>query len=106
MTTTTTDPFKTLPDPIAAALTARGFTELTPVQRAVVAAESTGRDLRISSQTGSGKTVAIGIALASHFIDRLSRSAADKKTESKDRIYFHLVVLLFVVQLYLMLEFL
>lgn len=41
------------------------------MQRAVVGAESAGRDLRVSSQTGSaGKTVAIGIALASHFLER------------------------------------
>jgi len=64
---TTNDPFAALPDPISSALSARGFTELTAVQLAVVASESQGRDLRISSQTGSGKTVAIGIALASHF---------------------------------------
>jgi len=43
---------------------ARGFTELTSVQRAVLDVESEGRDLRITSQTGSGKTVAIGLVLA------------------------------------------
>lgn len=71
-TMTTNDAFAELPAPIASALALRGFTELTAVQRAVVDAESSGRDLRISSQTGSGKTVAIGLALASHFIDRLA----------------------------------
>ena len=60
----TNEAFAALPDPISSALTARGFTELTAVQKAVVDAESKGRDLRISSQTGSGKTVAIGLALA------------------------------------------
>ncbi|MEZ4333160.1 MAG: DEAD/DEAH box helicase [Myxococcota bacterium] len=63
------DLFPDLPAPIARALAARGFTALTPVQRAVVEAELAGRDLRVSSQTGSGKTVAIGLALAAHFLD-------------------------------------
>jgi ATP-dependent RNA helicase DeaD len=48
---------------IAEALSKRGFTELTPVQLAVLDAAVEGRDLRITSQTGSGKTVAIGLAL-------------------------------------------
>jgi ATP-dependent RNA helicase DeaD len=45
------------------ALRERGFTALTPVQEAVLDPSHEGRDLRISSQTGSGKTVAIGLAL-------------------------------------------
>jgi ATP-dependent RNA helicase DeaD len=81
---TTNDAFAALPAQISSALTARGFTELTAVQRAVVGAESQGRDLRISSQTGSGKTVAIGIALASHFIERLAGVSPNKKTEATD----------------------
>lgn len=81
---TTNDPFAALPDPISSALTARGFSELTAVQLAVVDAESQGRDLRISSQTGSGKTVAIGIALASHFIERLKHPAVNKIAEPRD----------------------
>ncbi len=72
---THTELFPEIPAPIAQALAARGFTELTAVQRAVVEAESAGRDLRVSSQTGSGKTVAIGIALASHFLEAPSESA-------------------------------
>lgn len=78
---TQNDLFSDLPAPIAKALAERGFTELTAVQQAVVDAESAGRDLRVSSQTGSGKTVAIGIALASHFLERPAeaspRSAGD-----------------------------
>ncbi len=59
-----TSPFEDLVGPaLAAALEKRGFTELMPVQRAVVAPELAGRDLRVSSQTGSGKTVAIGLAI-------------------------------------------
>jgi ATP-dependent RNA helicase DeaD len=49
--------------PLAGALEGRGFTELTSVQLAVLAPDLAGRDLRISSQTGSGKTVAIGFTL-------------------------------------------
>jgi ATP-dependent RNA helicase DeaD len=78
---TQTELFSDLPAPIAKALAERGFTELTAVQQAVVDAESAGRDLRVSSQTGSGKTVAIGIALAAHFLERPAeaspRSAGD-----------------------------
>ncbi len=47
-----------------AVLRARGFERLTPIQRAVLDPALAGRDLRISSQTGSGKTVAIGLVLA------------------------------------------
>ncbi|MDH3686587.1 MAG: DEAD/DEAH box helicase [Myxococcales bacterium] len=55
-----------VPELLAAAMRRRGFEELTSVQRAVLDADSGQRDLRISSQTGSGKTVAIGFALAEH----------------------------------------
>ena len=43
------------------AMVRRGFTDLTAVQKAVLGDELNGKDLRISSQTGSGKTVALGI---------------------------------------------
>jgi ATP-dependent RNA helicase DeaD len=45
------------------ALAQRGFTELTSVQEAVLDPLLQGRDLRVTSQTGSGKTVALGLAL-------------------------------------------
>jgi len=48
---------------LASALETRGFTALTPVQLAILAPDLAGRDLRVSSQTGSGKTVAIGFAI-------------------------------------------
>ena len=48
---------------LAGALQRKGFTSLTPVQESVLAPELAGRDLRITSQTGSGKTVAIGLSL-------------------------------------------
>lgn len=73
----TSELFAGLPAPLRDALMRRGFESLTPVQQAVVSARSAGRDLRISSQTGSGKTVAIGIALADHFLESESADAAD-----------------------------
>lgn len=64
---TTSDPFAGVPDPLRQALQDRGFTSLTAIQRAVLAADADGSDLRISSQTGSGKTVALGLALARYW---------------------------------------
>jgi len=49
---------------LAQALDARGYDTLTPVQAAVVAPEAEGRDLIVSAKTGSGKTVAFGLAFA------------------------------------------
>jgi ATP-dependent RNA helicase DeaD len=48
---------------LSAALEKKGYTTLTAVQLAVLAEGVEGRDLRITSQTGSGKTVAIGFTL-------------------------------------------
>lgn len=49
---------------LAQALTKRGYTELTPVQQAMLAPEITDADTLVSAQTGSGKTVAFGMAIA------------------------------------------
>jgi ATP-dependent RNA helicase DeaD len=57
-------PFPPLPDPLARALLARGYAEPTPVQAAVLEGGTDGRDLLVSAQTGSGKTVAFGLAFA------------------------------------------
>ena len=46
------------------ALTKRGYSELTPVQTAMLAPELKDADALVSAQTGSGKTVAFGLALA------------------------------------------
>jgi len=54
---------------LCTAMQRRGFTALTAVQQAVLDSEAEGRNLRISSQTGSGKTVAIGFALADDLLD-------------------------------------
>ncbi|MFT4150987.1 MAG: DEAD/DEAH box helicase [Paracoccaceae bacterium] len=50
--------------PLAAALAAKGYDSLTPVQKAVLAEGVAGRDALVSAQTGSGKTVAFGLAIA------------------------------------------
>ncbi|MCC5974576.1 MAG: DEAD/DEAH box helicase [Rubellimicrobium sp.] len=55
--------------PLAAALRERGYETLTAVQRAVLAPEARGRDLLVSAQTGSGKTVAFGIAVAPDLLE-------------------------------------
>ncbi|WP_235890253.1 DEAD/DEAH box helicase [Sandaracinobacter neustonicus] len=60
--------FPTLPL-LAEALAARGYTEPTAVQAAVLQPETAGRDLIVSAQTGSGKTVAFGLAIAPQLLD-------------------------------------
>ncbi|MEM7201579.1 MAG: DEAD/DEAH box helicase [Planctomycetota bacterium] len=62
-------PFDGVPTPIRLALLQRGFTALTPVQTAALEAMASGRDLQITSQTGSGKTVALGLAMAPTLLD-------------------------------------
>jgi len=54
--------FSTAHPALQAALARKSYTEPTAVQAAVLAAED--RDLLVSAQTGSGKTVAFGILLA------------------------------------------
>jgi ATP-dependent RNA helicase DeaD len=49
---------------LAAALQERGYTTLTPVQKAMLAPELSHADALVSARTGSGKTVAFGLALA------------------------------------------
>jgi ATP-dependent RNA helicase DeaD len=46
------------------ALARQGYTALTPVQTAVLEEKAEGNDLLVSAQTGSGKTVAFGLAIA------------------------------------------
>lgn len=49
---------------IADALAERGYDTLTDVQEAVSEPELEGKDLLVSAQTGSGKTVGFGLAIA------------------------------------------
>src|SRR6187455_1453028 len=65
--------------PLARALAERNFDRLTQVQTAVLADDAAGRDLLVSAQTGSGKTVAYGLAIASNLLnggERFERAAA------------------------------
>lgn len=50
--------------PLTQALSQRNYTDLTSVQNAVLDPAARGRDLLVSAQTGSGKTVAFGLAIA------------------------------------------
>ena len=54
---------------LAEALAARGYDTLTSVQSAVIEPQAHGRDLIVSARTGSGKTVAFGLAMASELLD-------------------------------------
>ena len=55
-------PFPPTHPALERALAAQGYAEPTPVQDAVLAEDAAGRDLLVSAQTGSGKTVAFGLA--------------------------------------------
>lgn len=56
--------FKGVIPTLAQALEKRGYTTLTPVQKAILAPELKDADTLVSAQTGSGKTVAFGMAIA------------------------------------------
>ena len=66
-------PFPIKNPALARALAARGYNDPTEVQLAVLAPEATDRDLLVSAQTGSGKTVAFGLALASTILGDAER---------------------------------
>lgn len=62
---------------LSKALEKREYESLTPVQAAVLDPELKGKDLLVSAQTGSGKTVAFGIAMAPELLgteDRMERA--------------------------------
>lgn len=58
---------------IAQALEKRGYKDLTPVQKAMLAPELDNADALVSAQTGSGKTVAFGLALANTLLNGRDR---------------------------------
>ncbi|MBV1917159.1 MAG: DEAD/DEAH box helicase [Sphingomonadaceae bacterium] len=60
--------FSKLPPFLSEALAERGYAEPTPVQAAVLEPEAIGRDLVVSAQTGSGKTVAFGLSMANELL--------------------------------------
>jgi len=58
---------------MATALAAHGYTQLTPVQTAMLDDAHDGADLLVSAQTGSGKTVAFRIAVAPTLLGEAQR---------------------------------
>ena len=63
--------FENLPPILGEALAERGYDAPTPVQAAVIAPDAKRRDLIVSAQTGSGKTVAFGLALADEILGEI-----------------------------------
>lgn len=66
----------TFPSPhpaLGRALAARDYSVPTAVQLAVLEPEAVARDLLVSAQTGSGKTVAFGLAIARTLLDTSER---------------------------------
>ena len=64
---------------LARALAERNYNEATPVQSAVLTKEAETRDILVSAQTGSGKTVAYGLAIAATILgesETMGRAAA------------------------------
>ncbi|OAI31127.1 helicase [Methylosinus sp. R-45379] len=59
--------------PLAKALAERNYNSPTPVQAAVLSAEAQDGDILVSAQTGSGKTVAYGLAIASTILGEADR---------------------------------
>jgi ATP-dependent RNA helicase DeaD len=65
--------------PLSRALAERNYHQPTPVQTAVLADAAADRDLLVSAQTGSGKTVAYGLAIAKNLLgdaERFEQAAA------------------------------
>lgn len=58
---------------LARAIEKRGYETLTPVQSAILAGDLRDADLMVSAQTGSGKTVAFGLALAHTLLGKQDR---------------------------------
>ena len=77
---TSTDDAATLPATIhpalASALEAKGYSRLTPVQMEMAGGGHGDADMLVSAQTGSGKTVAFGIAIASTLLGDAAHFAA------------------------------
>jgi ATP-dependent RNA helicase DeaD len=61
------------------ALVERNYNDPTPVQSAVTAEAASRRDLLVSAQTGSGKTVAYGLAFAKNLLGEEGRFKSGSK---------------------------
>ncbi len=60
-----------LPDPVARAIVACGFTDCTPVQREVLAHALDGHDIIAQAQTGTGKTAAFLLTIITYHLENL-----------------------------------
>ena len=70
---------ETAPSALREALETKGYAALTDVQTAVLAETAAGADLLVSARTGSGKTVAFGLAMGADLLageERLARAGA------------------------------
>ncbi|TGS08650.1 DEAD/DEAH box helicase [Mesorhizobium sp. M2E.F.Ca.ET.209.01.1.1] len=67
--------FEMIVPALAEALEKRGYSALTPVQKAVLGPELGEADALVSAQTGSGKTVAFGLAVAPTLLGGAERFA-------------------------------
>jgi ATP-dependent RNA helicase DeaD len=67
------DTFSDINPSLLRALAARNYVEPTPVQQAVLRPDAANRDLLVSAQTGSGKTVAYGLALGAMLLGKKER---------------------------------
>jgi ATP-dependent RNA helicase DeaD len=76
------NPFPSVHPVLASALTKRGYTTLTEVQSSVLRDEARGRDLLVSARTGSGKTVAFGMAFANDLLDASGRASQSRLPEA------------------------
>ncbi len=59
-----------LAPPLKAALTRAGFTQPTPIQSQAIPPALEGHDILGLAQTGTGKTLAFGLPLVSHLLER------------------------------------
>jgi ATP-dependent RNA helicase DeaD len=73
--TTSTETFSDINPSLLRALAARNYIKPTPVQQAVLRPEAASRDLLVSAQTGSGKTVAYGLVLGATLLGEKERFA-------------------------------
>ncbi len=63
----------TVKQTIADALARKGYDTLTQVQQAVTRPELEGRDMLVSAQTGSGKTIGFGLSIAHRLLEEGDR---------------------------------
>lgn len=74
-----------LNDVLVRALTASGYSEPTPVQAQAIPAGIEGRDLMVSSQTGSGKTAAFMLPALHRFAVQEVPTSTPRRTANQER---------------------